>query len=588
MPKHQSEKLENKRNFSSIFVKEWKFFSLVLFIHYICKKEKQRMSDTLKIHRFSEDVSSIELPQKFTFPFHYTPHPLCCLAAKQLQGYLSQKSEWQEELQEGKMFGVLVVKETSGQLGFLAAFSGNLQKSNLHPYFVPPVYDLLQPDGFFKVKELVISNINQKIASIQNSEDYISSNQQVVVAEKNYIEQLSEAKEAMKLAKAERDRRKLQGATPDEITQMIQESQFQKAEYKRLEKRLQGELDEIRAKAEVYKCEIEVLKKERKSRSFDLQMELFEQFQMRNAKGETRGLREIFAPTAQGIPPAGAGECAAPKLLQYAFLQGLKPLAMAEFWWGNSPKTEIRHHLQYYPACKLKCEPILNFMLQGLDVDENPLEQDVFRNMPLSIVYEDDYLLVVNKPAGMLSVPGNSGVTSVAERMKELYPTATGPMVVHRLDMATSGLLLVAKSMDVHKDLQEQFINHTIRKCYTALLDGTLPNDEGVITLPLMPDYEDRPRQIVSYEHGKSAVTRYVVLERRNGKTSVHFYPETGRTHQLRVHSAHKEGLNCPICGDELYGKKADRLYLHAERLEFTHPISGKRMTLEVAPEWKF
>ncbi|MBP5456468.1 MAG: RNA pseudouridine synthase [Paludibacteraceae bacterium] len=532
------------------------------------------------IHRFSEEVGNIDLPQKFTYPFFYTPHPLCRLAAQAVQDYLAQQTEWQEELQRGKMFGVLVVKDCSGDLGFLAAFSGNLQKSNLHPYFVPPIYDLLQPDGFFKREELEISKINEKIDSIKRSEWFVDSCNELKFVEKRTQNSLDEAKLAMKKAKEERDRRRSSGVSSEEMESMVRESQFQKAEYRRLEKSLRDELDAVRQKYVAYETEIESLKKERKRRSMDLQMRLFEQFQIRNAKGDVRGLCEIFAPTPQGVPPAGAGECAAPKLLQYAYIQGYKPLAMAEFWWGDSPKTEIRHHLHYYPACKLKCEPILNFMMQGLNVEENPLAKDKFKEMPLPIVYEDDYLLVVDKPAGMLSVPGKMELTSVVDRVKELYPNATGPLVVHRLDMSTSGLLLVAKNEMVHKDLQDQFCKHTIKKCYIALLDGVVPSDEGVISLPLMPDYQDRPRQMVSYEHGKRAVTRYKVLDRKDGRTSIQFFPETGRTHQLRVHSAHKDGLGCPICGDELYGKKSDRLYLHAQQLEFTHPITKERISV--------
>lgn len=538
------------------------------------------MEATSHIHRFSEDVGNIDLPQKFTYPFCYTPHPLCRLAAQSVQDYLLQQTEWKDELQKGKMFGVLVVKDASGELGFLAAFSGNLQKSNLHPYFVPPIYDLLQPDGFFKREELEISKINNKIDSIKKSEGFLNSCNELKFVEKRTQNRLAEKKLAMKKAKEERGRRRSSGVSSEEMEILVRESQFQKAEYRRLEKSLRDELEAVRQKYVAYESEIESLKKERKRRSMDLQMRLFEQFQIRNSLGNVRGLCEIFATTPQGVPPAGAGECAAPKLLQYAFLQGYKPLAMAEFWWGDSPKTEIRHHLHYYPACKLKCEPILNFMMQGLDVEENPLAKDKFKEMPLPIVYEDDYLLVVDKPAGMLSVPGNIGLTSVVDRVRELYPSATGPMVVHRLDMATSGLLLVAKDEVIYKDLQDQFCKRTIKKCYVALLDGVVPSDEGVISLPLMPDYQDRPRQMVSYEHGKTAVTRYKVLERKEGRTSIQFFPETGRTHQLRVHSAHKDGLGCPICGDELYGKKSDRLYLHAQQLEFTHPITKERISV--------
>ena len=321
----------------------------------------------------------------------------------------------------------------------------------------------------------------------------------------------------------------------------------------------------------------------------------------------------MFELTVQKVPPAGAVECALPKLLQYAYLHQLKPLAMAEFWWGDSPKNEIRHHGYYYPSCKGKCEPILQHMLQGLEVDENPLLNPVHEEEELEIVFEDEWLLVVNKPAGMLSVPGKAeDRDSVYHRLKKKYPEATGPMIVHRLDMATSGLLLVAKTKEVHQDLQAQFANRSIKKRYVAVLDGiVLPErtgNTGRIELPLCLNPLDRPRQMVSSEHGKEAITEYQIISESERITSasentfnesnridesersinesrkytrIIFYPLTGRTHQLRVHAAHPEGLGCPILGDELYGKKADRLYLHAEYIEFRHPIYGDILCIQ-------
>ena len=254
---------------------------------------------------------------------------------------------------------------------------------------------------------------------------------------------------------------------------------------------------------------------------------------------------------------------------------------MAEFWWGDSPKNEIRRHGCYYPACKGKCEPILKHMLQGLSVEENPLLRELQQEKDLEIVYEDDALVVVNKPAGMLSVPGKLDVDSVYQRMKRRYPEATGPMIVHRLDMATSGLLLIAKTKEAHQNLQAQFKNRIVQKRYVALLSEVLAEEEGKILLPLRPDPEDRPRQVVDRIHGKTAITHYQVIGREKEGTRVFFYPQTGRTHQLRVHAAHPSGLNAPIIGDELYGKKAERLYLHAEYIAFHHPISGQWIEVE-------
>lgn len=537
-----------------------------------------------KFHTFAQPIQSIPLPERFTYPFHYTPHPLCVIAAEETQAYLKERTEWREELQTGKMFGVLVVRTPAGEVGYLAAFSGNLAGKNVHPFFVPPIYDLLQPDGFFRQEEEQINEINARIRILQTSpalED-ARSRLQSTIEYCDFV--LQAAKDLMKKRKEERDRLRQFPLTEEETALLIKESQHMKAAHKLTKKSLRSILEEDQAKVDRLEQEIEQLKQERKRRSAALQRKLFEQFRILNARGEVKDLCELFAPTSQGTPPAGAGECAAPKLLQYAYQHQLEPIAMAEFWWGDSPKTEIRHHGYYYPACKGKCEPILHHMLQGLRVDENPLLADSHQETKLDILYEDDYLLVINKPEGMLSVPGKGDADSVYQRLSILYPEATGPIIVHRLDMATSGLLLAAKTKEAHQNLQAQFKNRTIQKRYIALLEGEVPQDEGEIRLPLCPDPLDRPRQIVSEEFGKPALTHYRVLERTSGKTLIAFYPQTGRTHQLRVHAAHPQGLHCPILGDKLYGRKAERLYLHAEYLAFTHPITSERIEIQKSP----
>ena len=602
------------------------------------------------IHFFKKPVSHLALPEKFTYPFHYTPHPLCVLAAEEVKKYIASRKEWQEELASGKMFGVLIVQTDNGitnneenQIGYLAAFSGNLAGKNLHPYFVPPVYDLLQPEGFFKIEEEQISAINIRIRELENSGSYLNSKEKWKIETEQAKAVLNQAKAELKMAKEAREIRRQSSPelSEEEQASLIRESQYQKAEYKRLEKEWKKRLEELETEVRHFDIEIERLKTERKERSAALQRKLFEQFRMLNAQGEVKDLYTIFEQTVQKVPPAGAGECALPKLLQYAYLHQLKPLAMAEFWWGDSPKNEIRHHGYYYPSCKGKCEPILQHMLQGLEVDENPLLNPVHEDEELEIVFEDEWLLVVNKPAGMLSVPGKAeDRDSVYHRLKKKYPEATGPMIVHRLDMATSGLLLVAKTKEVHQDLQAQFANRSIKKRYVAVLDGTIIKTEketkpiaekailiaketvstkktakaertgrtGRIELPLCLNPLDRPRQMVSREHGKEAITEYQIIsesERITSKsentfnesnridelersinesrkyTRIIFYPLTGRTHQLRVHAAHPEGLGCPILGDELYGKKADRLYLHAEYIEFRHPIYGDILCIQ-------
>lgn len=518
------------------------------------------------IHFFDQPVSHIALPERFTYPFNYTPHPLCVLAAEEVKAYISTKKEWQEELTLGKMFGVLIVQtqeEGSSSIGYLAAFSGNLAGKNLHPYFVPPVYDLLQPQGFFKIEEEQISAINVRISALEVNPHYLHLKEKLDRETEQTRLALIQAKEELKTAKKERElRRKSSPAlSKEEQDALVRESQYQKAEFKRLERGWKERIKTLEEEVITFETEIEKLKNERKQRSAALQQKLFEQFRILNAKGEIKDLCTIFEQTVHKIPPAGAGECALPKLLQYAYLHQLKPLAMAEFWWGNSPKTEVRHHGYYYPSCKGKCEPILQHMLQGLEVDGNPLSPQAHRKEELEIVFEDEWLVVVNKPSGMLSVPGKEEETdSVYHRVKAKYPEATGPMIVHRLDMATSGLLLVAKTKEVHQHLQEQFINRSIKKRYVALLDRNGLNQQleetGTINLPLCLNPLDRPRQMVSEEYGKPAVTEYRILNYSDKYIRIAFYPLTGRTHQLRVHAAHHQGLNCPILGDELYGKR--------------------------------
>ena len=541
------------------------------------------------LHRFTTSITDIPLPERFTYPFCYTPHPLCILAAKEVQSYLTRQTAWKDELRQGKMFGVLIVQTEHGETGYLAAFSGILAGKNLHPFFVPPVYNLLQPQGFFKIEEENISSINRNIRQLENDKAYAALSAELARTIQSAENILATAKAQLKEAKTAREqRRKEKELNAQEEAELIRESQFQKAEYKRLERSWKARITTLQTQTEDWERRISALKSERKTRSAALQQKLFEQFGMLNYRGEVKNLCEIFGQTVHKTPPAGAGECAAPKLLQQAYLHGWKPIAMAEFWWGDSPKTEIRHHGHYYPACKGKCEPILQHMLQGLQVEENPmLKRMQVPSKNLEIVYEDPWLSVINKPAGMLSVPGKEDAVSVYSLMREQYPEADGPLTVHRLDMTTSGLMLIAKTKRVHQNLQAQFKNRLVRKRYVALLEGIVPKDKGTVDLPLCLNPLDRPRQMVHTEHGKPAITDYQVLERLDGKrTRIAFYPRTGRTHQLRIHAAHPLGLHCPIIGDELYGEKADRLYLHAEYLEFTHPITGE--TVRITKEAEF
>lgn len=426
--------------------------------------------------------STLERPLRFTYPFCYEPHPLCCEAAAEVQQYIAGHEEIRNDADRGKMFGVLVVSlppsasGKEGELAFLAAYSGLLAGRNDWSYFVPPVYDAQQPDGHFKTTEREIS------------------------------------------AKG-------------------------------------GD----------------------KEMSQELQLWLFHQYQLLNAHGEKKDLVAIWQSyyTREKLrrkfplPPGGTGDCCAPKLLQYAYQKGLHPVCMAEFWWGAPTKEEVRQHLNYYPACRGKCKPILTWMLQGLDVDPNP-ELLGFQHMEIPVVYEDDALLVVNKPSGMLSVPGRIEDYSVEAVMRERYPDS---IVVHRLDMGTSGLLIVAKNGESYRILQQQFIRHEVKKKYVALLEHS-GEGSGSICLPMRPDPMNRPRQVVDMNHGKRAATRYEFI----GNRLVALWPETGRTHQLRIHCAHPDGLANPIVGDELYGTRGQRLCLHAAEIWFRHPVSGSEM----------
>lgn len=525
-----------------------------------------------------------ELPALFTYPFHYIPHPLCELAAAEVQRYLAARTAWSEELRQGKMFGVLVVQDSGGKTGFLAAFSGNLCGTNNLPYFVPPVYDLLDTNGFFHAGEEELNSINRTINRLINNHEYLALKTERDALLRKTEDELGQFRQLLREAKARRDERRRHSPSAEELASMVRESQYLKAELKRKERRANEAINRLKEDINSFETVINRLKTERHRKSTVLQMKLFKSFNMLNALGEERDLCEIFRETPQSVPPAGAGECAAPKLLQYAYKNNFKPLAMAEFWWGDSPKGELRRHGHFYPACRGKCLPILTFMLQGLKVEENPLDSEASAGHEPAILYEDEWLVAVSKPAGMLSVPGRGVEDSVQAWAKTRYPSASGPLVVHRLDMAASGIMLIAKSKEAHQNLQAQFKNKTIRKRYVALLDGRPARHDGTISLPLAPDPLDRPRQTVDASHGKPAITRFETLAYDSpapGITRVAFYPVTGRTHQLRVHSAHPDGLDTPIVGDTLYGKAAERLYLHAESLQFIHPATHRTVTIE-------
>ena len=538
-----------------------------------------------KFHPLDVDTAAMELPRRFTCPFCYEPHPLALMAAKRVQQYVASRDDWADELSAGKMLGVLVVRSEDSQLGYLAAFSGNLAGSVRHDYFVPPVYDLLDPQGEFKQGEAQITAINHELERMEQSPELADIRRRESLARQEQADEIGDFKALMARHKFERDERRQRGnLTPEDQEALLNQSRYEKAELKRIRQRHEARISGIVEEMDVFCRNMAAMRARRKAMSEALQERIFRLFVVSNARGERRDLVEVFKPLGT-LPPAGAGECCAPRLLNYAFVNHLLPVCMAEFWWGASPVGEVRHHGHFYPACRSKCKPILDFMLQGLDVEDNPLEQPM-GDTGLDIIYDDQWLTVVNKPSGMLTVPGKALEDSLLTRYQAAHPEATGPIVVHRLDQETSGLVLFAKDKASHKALQQQFENHTISKRYIALLDGVVQQDEGVIDLPIRPDVDDRPRQRVDHEHGKPAVTRYRVLERRGPVTRIELEPLTGRTHQLRVHASHPLGLNCPIVGDRLYGTASSRLMLHAQSTTFTHPATGRELSVEAPPEF--
>lgn len=550
--------------------------------------------------------ADMPIPEGLNNPFDYTPHPLCLRAVEEMKAVLEGRreglpAEALREIRRGKMFGVLVV--TAGErtpssaqggqagalpaLGYLCAYSGQIMGRADWPGFVPAVFDYLRPEGYFKTHEAEIERVNQVISRMEQDGRVQEARRMVEGLRKAREEMVAGYKERMRAAKELRDKeREKGGLSSGREAALIKESQFQKAELRRLKKSL-AQPTELERRLAAWQEDLAQLRRNRRQLSDQLQRWLFSHFLMRNYQGEERDLLDIFADTAMKVPPAGSGECCEPKLLQYAYLHGMRPVRMAMFWWGDSPREEIRHHLHFYPACQGKCKPILRWMLPPDVWREQALET----HGELKVCYSDDQIAIVSKPAGLLSVPGSSTRRSVYTLMRQCFPWADGPMMVHRLDMDTSGVMVVALTEGAYRALQSGFTRREVRKRYIALVcpkDETSPlfrQERGSISLPLSPDYLDRPRQIVDFTQGKVAMTDYEVLERDRdgGVIRLALYPHTGRTHQLRMHCAHPLGLNAPILGDPLYGHRpAERLMLHAESVTFLHPASHEEMTWRV------
>ena len=555
----------------------------------------------LHFQHFKEDISGIQVPDKFTFPFYYEPHPLAKVATKEIQEYLEKQTDFEHEFgiksvkqknAIGKMFGILVVKKTDNSLGYLAAFSGKLADKSLPDKFVPPIFNMRTEGSFYIQGEKKIEKIGAEIQLLKKDENYLSLKKSLKKLSKKIEEDLAAQRKKMKTSKLSRRLQKKEASANLDAAnfnilnkKLIQESYNDQFYYKELQEYYSYKIEESKALLADFENKIMGLMALRKKTSAILQNTLFEKYQFLNQFKEQKGLLAIFN-NPSSRPPAGAGDCSAPKLLQYAFQHHLTPIALAEFWWGISPNSEIRKHKNFYPSCLSRCKPILNHMLKGIDMEENLLLKNLTKKEELSVIYEDDDLIIVNKPPEFLSVPGKEIKDSVYTRIKQKYPEATGPLIVHRLDMSTSGIIVLTKTKEANKILQGQFIKRTVKKRYVALLSGKLSKKQGVIKLPLRLDLDDRPRQLVDFMNGKKAETNWVFINQNNNQTRVHFYPITGRTHQLRVHAAHKEGLNTPIKGDDLYGNKQDRLYLHAEFIEFVHPSSKKEISFTVPADF--
>ena len=551
------------------------------------------MTDPL-FHPFESSYEGISKPEAFTYPFFYTPHPLVELASKELRNHLEANDlhhnfglgNHQDLVEQGKMFGVLVVQNQDGNLGWLAAYSGKLSEEP-QGYFVPPVADIHAAQSFYKKGEAELNTMSATIATLEHDPQRKARKKALQNRLDEINEHLRKGRAALKEAKKARQkyREAVRPTVSEEdfegICERLAEESIQgQLAFKHSSKEWLAEQEALVEKLDQFDTDINDLKEERRLKSNALQREIFDHYTFLNARGESQVLSACFPDFDLRHPPSGSGDCCAPKLLQYAYKNELQPLALGEFWWGSAPDKEIRQHGYFYPSCASRCRPILGHMLQGLEVEENPL-LTYGQDKPMPIVYEDDDLVVVNKPAGLLSVPGVEIEDSALTRIKNKYPNATGAILLHRLDMSTSGLLMFTLNPKANKRMQRQFIKRQVQKTYIADVVGKVEAEHGIINLPLAPDYYDLPRQKVCHNTGKASETHWSVLERFNSTTRLALKPITGRTHQLRVHCAHPEGLGMPMVGDELYGIIGERLHLHAHKLEFTHPTSKEHITIK-------
>ncbi|MGF1778953.1 RluA family pseudouridine synthase [Vibrio nomapromontoriensis] len=568
-------------------------------------------ADAIPFTPFLTDISEITPPERFTFPYYYSPHPLALKAISELQHHLEFHSQWQHDFTAcGKMFAVLVVSNLDGEIGYLSSVRDEGEEKEVAHDYPTFLVDSIYQSHHYSVEVITLTEkiqaLKHEIEARASAPEWLEIQQDLYAKTMQSEQEISTlgrdihyAKVARKQQRAELEECLGVSVDEDELQRVVNELGAQSSREKRALKSLkkhwetilfdhqallnkfqlpiesaQNQLDELSQLllVEKQKC-CQFLNQSGKSKSY---FELFNQPRLQSGKALEADTHSISDVSGQNLP----------KLLQAAFQRGLTPLALGEFWWGAAPYDQIRQHKNLYPVCQSKCFEVLQHMLEGLMIDPSPLEQTPSYDKSLEIVYEDDVLVVVNKPAEFLSVSGKYISDSVQARMQARYPHATGPMIVHRLDMSTSGLLVLTLSAEANKHVQKQFIERRVEKRYTALLEGKIQQDAGVITLPLRGDLADRPRQMVCHDHGRVAETAFRVVEVKDNRTKIHLFPKTGRTHQLRVHCAHQAGLNTPIVGDDLYGFKGTRLHLHAGYLKFQHPSTGNTMEFEVTADF--
>ena len=549
---------------------------------------------------FKQDISNIKPPSRFTYPFCYSPDSLAKLASEQLQQMLTaQLANYFDR--QGRMFGVLVVRDQKNQLGFLSAISGNNADLPLTPalkeVLVPNIVEGFENSSHYVQQQQKINQLNLEIETLKHSQVFelanqvltseleasnfqISRLQQEIASKRQYRKQQRQT-----IAQARQRQELSEHDFKQHSIRLAGESVYYKNKLRQLKSYWQSRKQTAQQHFDKLKKQLNQLTKARKQLSTKLQKQIFKQYQLLNKDKKSADILEIFNRFADHSPPSGSGDCAAPKLLQFAFLHNLEPISMAEFWWGKQPKSEIRKHGHFYPSCQTKCKPILQHMLNGIPLDNNPVLDNPAENILLEIVYQDNDIVVVNKPSGLLSVPGKHISDSVCTRIKQQF-SQHQITIVHRLDMSTSGLMVLSLNTRAHKNLQKQFNAKQVTKQYIADVVGLITSDSGIIKLPLRGDINDRPRQLVCHQHGKYAETHWRVIAREKHSTRLQLTPITGRTHQLRVHCAHPEGLNLPIVGDDLYGTAARRLHLHAQQLEFTHPITKQALMFETKADF--